>query len=59
MIPSTDRVPDSTSSELNRRIEAQIAECIRRHALRRLGFRTEQESDIERNALKALRSDMA
>lgn len=128
MIPSTvERVPNSTSSEVNRRIEAQIAECVRRHAeqpqaidprlqnldrewdtertleanasvlgfigvvlgafvspwwllipaivtaflfqhaiqgwcppipiLRRLGFRTEREIDIERNALKALRGD--
>lgn len=128
MIPSTvERVPNSTSSEVNRRIEAQIAECVRRHAehpqaidhrlqeldrewdtertleanasmlgfvgvvlgafvspwwllvpaivtaflfqhaiqgwcppvpiLRRLGFRTEREIDIERNALKVLRGD--
>ncbi|RAI46182.1 YgaP family membrane protein [Rhodoplanes roseus] len=128
MIPSTvERVPQSTSSEVNLRIEAQIAESVRQHAehpeaidhhlqelnrewdiertleanasalgfigvmlgafaspwwlllpaivtaflfqhaiqgwcppvpiLRRLGFRTEREIDIERNALKVLRGD--
>jgi hypothetical protein len=33
MIPSSiERVPNSISREVNRRIEAQIAECVRRRA---------------------------